>query len=173
MCGYVAGLIDQIDAANLFAQFQSAFDQWFETVQTTVKSTTIMYELVHEYETSEDDEDEIPIGIPTFNSALDTLNVFVNGMKLVKDVDYTLDSNRNMILLTRNLDVIGTPVEFQVLKSVDTEDAESISAQFLQLAQEVQALSNRLGGLTLMIVSQAQYDAMGTHDPNTLYIIKN
>ncbi|MBQ1575104.1 MAG: hypothetical protein IIZ78_28575, partial [Clostridiales bacterium] len=94
VCGYVAGLIDQIDAANLFAQFQSAFDQWFETVQTTVKSTTIMYELVHEYETSEDDEDEIPIGIPTFNSALDTLNVFVNGMKLVKDVDYTLDSNR-------------------------------------------------------------------------------
>ena len=171
VCGYVAGLIDQIDAANLFAQFQSAFDQWFETVQTTVKSTTIMYELVHEYETSEDDEDEIPIGIPTFNSALDTLNVFVNGMKLVKDVDYTLDSNRNMILLTKDLDVIGTPVEFQVLKSVDTEDAESIAAQFLQLAQEVQALSNRLGGLTLMIVSQAQYDQMASHDSNTLYII--
>ena len=92
-------------------------------------------------------------------------------MKLVKDVDYTLDSNRNMILLTKDLDVIGTPVEFQVLKSVDTEDAESIAAQFLQLAQEVQALSNRLGGLTLMIVSQAQYDQMASHDSNTLYII--
>ena len=171
VCGYVAGLIDQIDASNLFAQFQSAFEQWFETVQTTVKSTTIMYELVHEYETSEDDEFEISIGIPSFNAALDTLNVYVNGMKLVKDVDYTLDSNRNMILLTRDLDVIGTPVEFQVLKSVDTEDAESISAQFLQLAQEVQALSNRLGGLTLMKVSQAQYDQMASHDSNTLYII--
>jgi len=171
VCGYVAGLIDQIDATNLFAQFTSAFEQWFTTVQETVKSTTIMYELVHEYETSEDDEFEIPIGIPAYNYALDTLNVYVNGMKLVKDVDYTLDSHRNMVLLTRDLDVIGTPVEFQVLKSVDTEDAESIAAQFLQLAQEVQTLSNRFGGLTLMRVSQAQYDQMTSHDSNTLYII--
>ena len=171
VCGYVAGLIDQIDATNLFAQFTSAFEQWFEVVKNTVKSTTIVYELVHEYETSEDDEDEISIGIPSYNSALDTLNVFVNGMKLVKDVDFTLDSNRNMIILTRDLDVIGTPVEFQVLKSVDTEDAESIAAQFLQLAQQVQTLSNRLGGLTLMRVSQAQYDQMPSHDSNTLYII--
>lgn len=171
VCGYVAGLIDQIDATNLFAQFTSAFEQWFEVVKNTVKSTTIMYELVHEYETSEDNEGEISIGIPAYNSELDTLNVFVNGMKLVKDVDYTLNAHGGTILLTRDLDVIGTPVEFQVLKSVDTEDAESIAAQFLQLAQEVQTLSNRLGGLTLMRVSQAQYDQMASHDSNTLYII--
>lgn len=171
VCGYVAGLIDQIDAANLFAQFESAFEQWFDVIKTTVKKTTIMYELVHEYQTSEEDEDEIPIGIPSYNYALDTLNVYVNGMKLVKDVDYMLTGTKDAILLIRDLDVIGTPVEFQVLKSVDTEDAEGIVSQFLALAQEVQHISDRLGGLTLMRCSQAQYDQMASHDSNTLYII--
>lgn len=173
VCGYVAGLIDQIDASNLFAQFESAFEQWFDVIKTTVKKTTIMYELVHEYQTSEEDEDEIPIGIPSYNYALDTLNVYVNGMKLVKDVDYMLTGTKDAILLIRDLDVIGTPVEFQVLKSVDTEDAEGIVSQFLALAQEVQSISNRLGGLTLMRCSQAQYDQMPSHDSNTLYIINS
>lgn len=171
VCGYVAGLIDQIDASNLFAQFESAFEQWFDVIKTTVKKTTIMYELVHEYQTSEEDEDEIPIGIPSYNYALDTLNVYVNGMKLVKDVDYMLTGTKDAILLIRDLDVIGTPVEFQVLKSVDTEDAEGIVSQFLSLTQEVQAIENRLGGLTFIKCSQAQYDQMPSHDPNTLYII--
>ena len=171
VCGYVAGLIDQIDASNLFAQFQSAFDQWFETVQTTVKSTTIMYELVHQYLTTENSEDEIEIGISSYNYALDTLNVYVNGMKLAEGVDYTLNSDHDGIVLTNALDVVDTQVEFQVLKSVDTEDAESISAQFLVLSQHVQNIDNRLAGLTFAKVTQAQYDSMQSHDENTFYFI--
>lgn len=30
VCGWVSGVVDQIDATNLFAQFQNAFDLWFE-----------------------------------------------------------------------------------------------------------------------------------------------
>lgn len=171
VCGYVAGLIDQIDASNLFAQFQSAFDQWFETVQTTVKSTTIMYELVHQYLTTENSEDEIEIGISSYNYALDTLNVYVNGMKLAEGVDYTLNNDHDGIVLTNALDVVDTQVEFQVLKSVDTEDAESIAAQFLVLSQHVQDIDNRLAGLTFAKVTQAQYDSMQSHDENTFYFI--
>lgn len=33
VCGWVKGIIDQIDATNLFAQFQEAFDQWFEHIK--------------------------------------------------------------------------------------------------------------------------------------------
>lgn len=33
VCGWVEGVVDQIDATNLFAQFQSAFDQWFEHIK--------------------------------------------------------------------------------------------------------------------------------------------
>lgn len=173
VCGYVTGLIDQIDTTNLFAQFTAAFNDWFGNVQENVKATTVMYELTHHYETATDDESEIEIGIPSFNYALDTLNVFVNGLKLVAGIDYTLNSDHDGIILAKALDVIGTPVDFQVLKSDDITDAESIVGDFQQLAIQVQALQNRFGGMTLMKCSQAQYDQMESHDANTLYIISD
>lgn len=173
VCGYVTGLIDQIDTTNLFAQFTAAFNDWFGNVQDTVKATTVMYELTHHYETATDDESEIEIGIPSFNYALDTLNVYVNGLKLFAGIDYTLNSDHDGIILAKALDVIGTPVDFQVLKSDDITDAESIVGDFQQLAIQVQALQNRFGGMTLMKCSQAQYDQMESHDANTLYIISD
>lgn len=33
LCGIVTGMIEQIDVTNLFAQYDSAFNLWFETVQ--------------------------------------------------------------------------------------------------------------------------------------------
>lgn len=173
VCGYVTGLIDQIDTTNLFAQFTAAFNDWFGNVQDSVKATTVMYELMHHYETATDDESEIEIGIPSFNYALDTLNVFVNGLKLVAGIDYTLNSDHDGIILAKALDVIGTPIDFQVLKSDDITEAESIVGDFQQLAMQVQALQNRFGGMTLMKCSQAQYDQMESHDANTLYIISD
>lgn len=173
VCGYVTGLIDQIDTTNLFAQFTAAFNDWFTTVQDTVKATTVMYELTHHYETATDDESEIAIGIPTYNYTLDTLNVFINGLKLIAGIDYTLNQTHDGIVLTKTLDVIGTPVDFQVFKSDDITDAESIVSAFSTLAIQVQNLENRFGGMTLMKCSQAQYDTMESHDANTLYIISD
>lgn len=173
LCGYVTGLIDQIDTTNLFAQFTAAFNDWFGNVQENVKATTVMYELTHHYETATDDENEIEIGIPSYNYALDTLNVYVNGLKLMSGIDYMLNSDHDGIILNKSLDVIGTPVDFQVFKSDDITDAQSIVGDFQQLAMQVQALQNRFGGMTLMKCSQAQYDQMASHDANTLYIISD
>lgn len=33
LCGYVSGVVEQIDTTNLFIQFQSAFDIWFEHIK--------------------------------------------------------------------------------------------------------------------------------------------
>lgn len=33
LCGYVAGAVDQIDATDLFAQYNSAFNEWFDGVK--------------------------------------------------------------------------------------------------------------------------------------------
>ena len=38
VCGYVTGLIDQIDTTNLFAQFTAAFNAWFDDVKEQVKA---------------------------------------------------------------------------------------------------------------------------------------
>lgn len=33
MCGFVTGTIDQIDTTDLFNQFQSSFDEWFDSIK--------------------------------------------------------------------------------------------------------------------------------------------
>lgn len=35
-CGFVTGLIDQIDTSDLFEQFQTAFTEWFQDLQDTL-----------------------------------------------------------------------------------------------------------------------------------------
>lgn len=39
-CGFVTGLIDQIDTSDLFEQFQTAFTEWFQDLQDTLDSDT-------------------------------------------------------------------------------------------------------------------------------------
>lgn len=172
VCGYVAGLIDQIDAGNLFAQFSSAFYSWFNDVKSELVSATLIVPLRATYIVDDEETDEINVSdlIPQYNYNLDILNVYVNGIKLVegRDFNQTHDSqgNTSIVFPDFDLDVIGTPVEVEVLKGNDTTNAETIVSQ-------VQSALTQLNGLSFRKLTQAQYDAMGTHDPNTLYIIKN
>lgn len=171
-CGYVAGLIDQIDAANLFAQFSNAFYSWFNDVKSELVSATLIVPLRATYIVDDAETDEINISdlIPQYNYNLDILNVYVNGIKLVegRDFNQTHDSQGNTSIVFPNfdLDVIGTPVEVEVLKGNDTTNAETIVSQ-------VQSALTQLNGLSFRKLTQAQYDAMESHDANTLYIIKN
>lgn len=163
LCGYVTGLINQIDTTDLFAQYNNAFWTWFNNVQESVTSTTIITRYSNTYTTPSNDEvSTIAIGIQQYNNALDVLNVYVNGMKLIKGTDYT-ESGSN-IVLTNALDVAGTKVEFEVFKSVNGAAAETVQS-------EVQALQNQLGGLSFVKCTQAEYDAMASHSENTVYII--
>lgn len=163
LCGYVTGLIDQIDTTDLFAQYNNAFWTWFNNVQESVTSTTIITRYSNTYTTpSNDSVSTIAIGISQYNNALDVLNVYVNGMKLIRGTDYT-ESGSN-IVLTNALDVAGTKVEFEVFKSVNGAAAETLQS-------EVQALQNQLGGLSFVKCTQAEYDAMSSHPENTVYII--
>lgn len=124
VCGYVTGLIDQIDTTNLFAQYNSAFNSWFSEIKETLTTTTLIRQYTSVYTTTTADESVIPINISVYNETLDVLNVYVNGMKLTPGVDYT--KNSGTVTLANALDVVGTPVEFEVLKSVDGSEAESV-----------------------------------------------
>lgn len=169
VCGYVTGLIDQIDTTNLFAQFTSAFNTWFDDIKTEVRSTTIVIRLHSTYETTDVDETTIPIQIANYNETLDILYVYINGLKLIPGVDYTIDGTN--IELTEALDVIGTPVEFEVLKSTDTAEAGSIAPLILQYFNKVDNMETRLNNLAFTKCTQDEYDAMPTHSSNTVYFI--
>ena len=172
LCGYVTGLIDQIDTTNLFAQYNSAFYAWFNEIKDQVKSTTIVAELTSVYTTTAADETNIPIRVTDYNTTLDILNVYVNGMKLIGGVDYTNDEF--YIYLTNPLSVIGTTVNIQVLKSLDTEDAQSVVSLVIQLLQTCITRSeynNDLNGLKFIKMSEEDYTVLTNKDSNTVYYV--
>lgn len=169
VCGFVTGLIDQIDTTGLFAQFTAAFNGWFNEIKDEVRTTTIVLRLHSYYETVDVDETTIPIQISDYNETLDILYVYINGLKLIPGVDYTVDGTN--IELTEALDVIGTPVEFEVLKSSDTSEAGSIVPIILQFFNKVDNMEARLNNLAFEDCTQEEYDAMPTHSSNTVYFI--
>ena len=137
LCGWVTGLIDQIDTTNLFAQYNAAFNDWFTTIKETLSTATLIRQYTQHYETTQATENTIPINIAVYNYTLDVLNVYVNGLKLIPGVDYTVNGSAGTISLAQALDVIGTPVEFEVLKSVDGSEAESVVDMVYQLQTEI------------------------------------
>lgn len=172
VCGYVTGLINQIDTTNLFAQYNSAFNAWFNSIKDAVKTTTIVTEITSDYVTTQSGETAIPIGINEYNTTLDILSVFVNGIKLIYGIDYT--SDEFYVYLTNPLSIIGTPVHIQVLKSIDTENAQSIVSivtNLLQTSVTKTQLETRINGLSFIKMTKADYEALTTVDPNTIYYV--
>ena len=137
VCGYVTGVIDQLDLTDAYLQYQSGYEElitqnqsnyntfmsqitseyetWFESVKDTVKDLVIVRCYESTYTTLEDEETDIPINITQYNNNLDILHVFVNGMKLMPTTDYNVVSN-TQITVTKPL-LADTPVNFVVYKS--------------------------------------------------------
>lgn len=137
LCGFVTGLIDQVDTSELFIQYQTAFNEWFNAVKDTFGATTLIRQYTSSYTTTGEQESVIPINISQYNKEIDILNVYINGMKLIQNVDYTKDSN-TQITLTKSL-CAGAKVEFEVFKSVDGSNAETV----VQLVYQLQTILNK------------------------------
>lgn len=169
VCGFVTGLIDQIDTTNLFAQYNAAFYAWFNGVKDQVLRNTLIrrYSRTETLETAP--QDTFSVGISEYNPSLDVLNVYVNGLKLAPNTDYTTSGTD--VILSAALDVVGTEIEFEILKSIDGSQAESIVSDLYALQQRVTALETQLGGHSIWSGTQAQYDAITAKDSATVYVV--
>lgn len=174
LCGYVACLIDHIDTTTLYEQFRYDFESWFENVRQAVQATNMISG--NRYSVSLDEYGRLSgFQIPNtnYNFSLDVLHIYVNGILLTPQVDYLEGhaQNRTDIALIRDIDVPTTIVEYEVIKGVDGTGAETVVSQVTQLRQEITNLTNRFGGLTFVKCTQAYYDAMQSHDSDTVYFI--
>lgn len=168
VCGYVTGLIDQIDTTGLFAQFDSAFrqemqafdDWWDETRESVYQATNTVRKYARTANTSGTNTTSMQIGIAAY-SANDILNVYVNGLRLVEGTEYTVSGDT--VTFVNALDVDGTPVTFEVIKSIDSTDVTTA----------LDYVETRLDGVSLSLMSQADYEALPTKNPTTLYIVTN
>ena len=113
LCGYITGLINQIDTTDLFQQFTSAFYQWFNSLTESLTLNVSVAALRNVYTTTAENELTIPIGISDYNPETDVLSVYINGLRLVPDIDYT--ENDTSITLTNAISQIGTTVFFEAL----------------------------------------------------------
>lgn len=69
------------------------------------------------YVTTLDSENVIPINVVGFKKT-DLLSVYINGLRLIEDVEYHLDRNNQTITLFKHITTAGTPVHFVALDSV-------------------------------------------------------
>lgn len=151
---WVTSLIQQVDTSTLYIQWQKAFDDWFANVKETVATKTLIRSYTNSYTTTAQDETVIPIRISQYNHYLDILQVYVNGLMLIKDVEYT-NNNDTVITLTLPVDK-GTTVAFVVYKSIDGSDAESVVTQVNELQNQVNTITDDSGWINFTLEGGTQ-----------------
>lgn len=139
LCGWVTGLITQVNTADLFLQWQTAyenyyaqstaafdayiqlkqaaFDDWFSTLTKELKVDTALVKYQNTVSVSGETM-QITIGIPEYDSNTDVLFVYVNGVFLVEGNEYSIIGTGNSanIILIRALNGENN-ITFVVLKN--------------------------------------------------------
>lgn len=106
-CGWVTGLIHQVDTSDLFAQWQAAyeaqfaafasfialkeaaFNVWFENLTEELTVQTGIVKLQHRSHVS-GGSNSAPVGVEGFNPREDILLVYVNGIFYAEGLDYEI-----------------------------------------------------------------------------------
>ena len=107
VCGWVAGLIQQVDTSTLFNQWQSAYSQYYATVKQQLDDfmETLTEELnVNTYlvqytkfvTLQQGSSNIIPLNIKEYTySATDIIDVYINGLMGVPTEDFLVDDRQS------------------------------------------------------------------------------
>lgn len=142
VCGWVTGLIDQIDTEDLFDQWTAAYEEnitemegWeveqktaFEAWMETLTSQLTVGAYINQYEKtvtlSSEDSRTIPLDMSGYTqSDNDKYFIYLNGLKGVVGTDYTIGTES----ITVNCDGDNDEVNIVVLKAVLGEIYEDAS----------------------------------------------
>lgn len=135
VCGWVTGLVDQVDTSTLFTQFaqayqdnlddmedweadqQAAFESWFEALTQTLNVDCYVTEYEGAVVTDTDGQTVVAIPLTSAQYASgDILQVFANGLRLPSNA-FTIDMANRQIMLAAELP-IGQSLRFVSLKTV-------------------------------------------------------
>lgn len=128
LCGWVTGLIKQVDTSQLFAQWQDAcetfyrnmadgFDAWFDTLTSRLSINTYIQEYRKDTILDED-TNVIPLDMGNYAyDQSDIIHVYINGLLAVPGTDYTLNTSNQIATITPNAATAGTAVTISILRS--------------------------------------------------------
>lgn len=140
LCGYVAGLIQQVDAAGLWQQWDDEFSSWFDQVKDTLATVTLLQKLEQVFTTTSATVSSINVldYIPSYKYSIDILEIYVDGLRL-DDNEYT--TYQSTVTFATPITHAGTEVSLVVYKSIDGSDAETIVGQVQEMQQTVDAIA--------------------------------
>ena len=123
MCGFVQGLLQQIDTTTLWTQQQTMFNEWFESVKSQFVAAKAFRKVEGIATTTSANQSVFNVltYVPTFANQYDVLEVYINGLHLNGD-EYTL--NGNTVTLTTPIEKAGAVVTFEVFQSYDPENTQ-------------------------------------------------
>lgn len=140
LCGYITGLIDQIDTTELFSQFTAAFSTWFANLTETLTVSVSVQMRRGIYTTATADEVVIPITVSGYDPTTDTLAVYINGLRLIPGVDYT--EGATTITLANAISETGTKVFFEALVDAASSIISTVQADALAQSAGVPILGS-------------------------------
>ena len=135
VCGWVTGLVQQVDTSQLFLQWQTAyaefyaqmqawqtqqeaaFDSWFSALTGQLQVNTYIQEHRNTVSVTTS-ATQVSIGISQYVPTTDILIANLNGIALVEGTDYSISGTGTGAKMTLTKAIDGTNViEFRVLKS--------------------------------------------------------
>lgn len=116
LCGYVTGLIQQIDTTDLFDQFEAAFNTWFENLQTNLTYNCRVQHFNYSTTLSAATS-SVAFTIADYNPNIDILTVYVNGMICAENTDYAINTISRTIEFAEEIDA-GATVQVEAIRSV-------------------------------------------------------
>lgn len=133
VCGWVAGLIQQVDTTSLFVQWQTAYSDYFdlvkseldafmETLTEELRVNTYIKEFTKTASLTSESSTTIALDMTDYSyEALDVIDVYINGLKGIEGTDYTVTTSGGAASVNLSLTTgagITNTVQIRVLKSV-------------------------------------------------------
>lgn len=184
-CPWVTSLVDQVDTSLLFAQWQSAYSQYYaeaqsafnnwldeqqqawedllEQVGSDLSATNNVVRLVGVASTTSSAYTfDVTSYVSLYNPSTDTLSVYVNGL-LLRPSQYTLSGTT--VTLQNHVPQFGaynSYVTFVVYKSLVASDLASVDSALIALDTKVSNFSEDSGWINLTLSGASAYDSDNT-----------
>jgi hypothetical protein len=136
VCGWVTGIVQQVDTSKLFLQYQTAYEQQLQTMQdwqeaqetafntwftalTDRLNVNTYIQKFHKVVDMGTKNGVFPLDMSDYTyAASDVLFINVNGVMLVEDYDYLLDTSKTPVEIHTNAELEADNIlEITVLKS--------------------------------------------------------
>lgn len=152
VCGFVTGLVNQVDTSNLFDQYEAAyaenlaevesweasmkaqFEAWLADLTQELQVNTYIQEYKAQksgsiqdfYDSNFGDYDFLLSRLDGYTyKAGDIIDVYINGLKGVEGINYMLDTEHNRIILVIGLDATWHP-DYYSIQTVEVRALKSI-----------------------------------------------